>query len=105
MEKTNGNEQLQIEIKDEQASGTYANFAIITHSNSEFVLDFASYLPGMPKGKVQSRIIMVPENAKRLLFALQDNIRRYEEQFGPIEQKRSDSDVFVPNINDFKAEA
>ena len=80
----NKNQQLQIELKPEVAEGAYANFALITHSSSEMILDFAQMMPGMPKAQVRSRVIMAPEHAKRLLFALQDNIQKYEAQFGPI---------------------
>jgi hypothetical protein len=76
--------QLQIELPQEVAQGEYANFAIITHSSSDFVLDFARVLPGLPKAKVQSRVILAPEHAKRLMFALQENITRYEREFGAI---------------------
>lgn len=76
--------QLQIELPQETAEGEYANFAIITHSSSDFVLDFARMLPGVPKAKVKSRVILAPEHAKRLLMALQDNIVRYEREFGQI---------------------
>lgn len=78
------NQQLQIEIKPEMAQGTYCNLALLTHSSSEFVMDFLAMLPAMQKAEVRSRIIMAPEHAKRLLFALQDNVRKYEEQFGEI---------------------
>ena len=64
--------------------GTYSNMAVISHSSSEFILDFVRILPGMPKAKVQSRIILTPEHAKRLLSALQDNVAKYEQQFGSI---------------------
>ena len=67
MEEQNKEGQLQIELKEEVAQGTYANLAIITHSSSEFVLDFVRVLPGLPKAGVQSRIIVTPEHAKRLL--------------------------------------
>ena len=70
----NNNGQLQIELKEEVAQGTYANLAIITHSSSEFILDFIRVMPGMPKAGVQSRIVLAPEHAKRLLRALQENI-------------------------------
>jgi hypothetical protein len=66
------------------AEGIYANLAIITHSNSEFVLDFIRIMPGVPKAKVKSRIVLTPEHAKRLLLALNDNISKYEEQVGTI---------------------
>jgi len=77
--------QLNIEIKPEVASGSYSNLAIITHSQSEFILDFASMLPGIPKPTVNNRIIMAPEHAKRLLLALQDNIVKFEASNGEID--------------------
>ncbi len=81
----NKNEQgLQVELPQEVAQGEYANFAIITHSSSDFILDFARVLPGLPKAQVKSRVILAPEHAKRLLAALQENIMRYEKEFGPI---------------------
>ena len=76
--------QLQIELKEEIAEGTYANLAIIAHSTSEFVLDFVRMMPGVNKAKVKSRIVMTPEHAKRLAMALQDNLMKYETQFGEI---------------------
>ena len=78
------NQQLQIELKPEVAEGIYSNLAIITHSSSEVITDFVQMMPGMPKAQVKSRVIMAPEHAKRLLMALQDNIQKYEKQFGPI---------------------
>ena len=80
----NEKKQMNIELKPEVAKGNYANLAIISHSRSEFVIDFASILPGLPKPEVQSRIIMTPEHSKRLLAALTDNIRKYEDTFGTI---------------------
>lgn len=77
--------ELSININPEIASGKYSNLAIITHSRSEFILDFASMLPGMPKADVVSRIIMNPEHAKRLLLALKDNVEKFENQFGTIQ--------------------
>ena len=65
---------LQLELPQEVAQGEYANFAIITHSSSDFVVDFARVLPGVPKAQVRSRVILAPEHAKRLLAALQENI-------------------------------
>ena len=76
--------QLQIELPQDVAQGQYANFAIITHSSSDFVVDFACVLPGVPKAQVKSRVILAPEHAKRLLGALQENIVRYEHEFGTI---------------------
>lgn len=84
MEEQNVNNQLQIELKEDVAQGIYANLAIITHSSSEFVFDFIRVLPGMPKANVQSRIVIAPEHAKRLLRALEENVAKYEHQFGPI---------------------
>lgn len=76
--------KLNIELPEETAQGTYSNLAIITHSPSEFVLDFIRVMPGMPKAKVKSRVIVTPQHAKRLMKALQDNIRKFESQHGPI---------------------
>ena len=85
MDNNNNNQgQFQVELPQEVAQGEYANFAIITHSSSDFVLDFARILPGVPKATVKSRVILAPEHAKRLLMALQDNIVRYERSFGQI---------------------
>jgi hypothetical protein len=70
--------QIQIELTEEVAQGTYSNLVVIAHSASEFILDFIRLVPGVPKAKVKSRIIMTPDNAKRLLFALQENIQKYE---------------------------
>lgn len=77
-------QNLSINIAPELAGGKYANLAIIGHSATEFVLDFASVLPGANAAQVQSRVILAPEHAKRLMFAIQDNIRKYEHQFGEI---------------------
>ena len=73
-----------LEITPELALGLYSNFVMISHSTSDFILDFAQALPGLDRPKVGSRIVMAPEHAKRLLFALQDNIVRYEKEFGTI---------------------
>ncbi|MCD8186024.1 MAG: DUF3467 domain-containing protein [Rikenellaceae bacterium] len=78
-------QQLDIELSAEVADGIYSNMAIISHSTSEFVLDFIRMAPGMPKAKVKSRIILTPEHAKRLLLSLQDNIRKYESNFDEIQ--------------------
>jgi hypothetical protein len=83
-EKKDLKNQINIELKEEVAQGTYSNLAIITHSSSEFVIDFVRIMPGMPKANVQSRIILTPEHAKRLLLALKDNISKYEATHGAI---------------------
>ncbi len=78
-------QQLNIELTDEIAEGIYSNLAIITHSHSEFILDFVKIMPGVPKAKVKSRIILTPQHAKRLLNALKDNINKFEENFGLVD--------------------
>lgn len=78
------NPQLNIEISEEVAEGTYANLAIITHSHAEFVVDFVNVMPGTPKSKVKSRIILTPQHAKRLMHALIDNIDKFEDINGSI---------------------
>lgn len=75
---------LEIELSDAEANGTYSNLAMITHSPSEFVLDFIAVMPGVPKARVVKRLILTPDHAKRLMVALQDNVRKYEEQFSKI---------------------
>ena len=79
--------QLNIELSDEIAEGIYSNLAIIAHSQSEFVVDFIKLLPNVPKAKVKSRIILTPSHAKRLLAALADNVKKYEAQFGVIDDQ------------------
>jgi hypothetical protein len=76
---------IELSLDEQTAPGTYANLVVISHSSSEFVFDFAALLPAMPKAKVQSRIIMTPEHAKRLMMSLQENIIRYESAMGKIE--------------------
>jgi len=76
--------QLNIEISEEVAEGSYANLAIITHSHAEFVMDFVNVMPGTPKSRVKSRIIFTPMHAKRFMRALEENIERYEAANGPI---------------------
>jgi len=90
MEEQNEN-QLNIELSEEIAEGIYSNLAIITHSNQEFVLDFIRIMPGTPKAKVKSRIIITPEHAKRLLIALEDNIEKYEAVNGHIKTQQEPS--------------
>lgn len=82
--------QINIELGPDQAEGTYSNLVLITHSPAEFVLDFTRVLPGKPQAKVYSRIIMAPQHAKSLLRALEDNIKKYESQFGEIKIFGSD---------------
>ncbi len=81
-------QELKIELTPEIAAGHYSNLAVISHSGNEFFMDFIAVAPNMPQAKVQSRIIMTPENAKNLLFALRDNIAKYEANFGEISRKQ-----------------
>jgi len=79
------NNQLNIEISEEMAEGEYANLAIITHSNAEFVIDFVNVMPGTPKSRIKSRIIFTPMHAKRFMKALEENIERFESANGNIQ--------------------
>jgi len=79
--------QLNIELSEEIAEGIYSNLAVITHSNAEFVIDFIRAMPGVPKAKVKSRILLTPQHAKRLLKALADNVNKFESQHGPIKEQ------------------
>jgi hypothetical protein len=76
--------QINIELPEEVAEGVYSNLAIISHSHSEFVVDFIRMVPNVPKAKVKSRVILTPTHAKRMLRALADNVKKYEAQFGTI---------------------
>lgn len=82
-------QQLNIELTEDMADGTYANLAIITHSFAEFVFDFVSVMPNVPKAKVKSRIVMTPQHAKRLMRALVENVKRFEAQNGPIKEQET----------------
>jgi hypothetical protein len=81
------NQQLNIEISEEVSEGVYSNLVIITHSHAEFIVDFVNVMPGTPKSKVKSRIILTPQHAKRFLKALDDNIQRFEEAHGTIKDQ------------------
>ena len=88
----NNNEQknqLQIQLKPEIADGKYSNLAMIGHGPNEFLIDFIFAAPGMPQAPVVSRVIMSPENAKQLMFALTDNVKKYEAQFGEIKPRNA----------------
>jgi hypothetical protein len=84
MAEQNPAKQINIELSDEMAEGIYSNLAIITHSHSEFIVDFIKMMPGTPKAKVKSRIILTPQHAKRLYRALKDNISKFENLHGEI---------------------
>ncbi|MDR0412576.1 MAG: DUF3467 domain-containing protein [Dysgonamonadaceae bacterium] len=99
MDKQQNN--VQIELTDNVAQGIYSNLAVIAHSSSEFVVDFVQLMPGMPKAKVQARIILTPEHAKRLMFALADNVKKYESQNGEIQtQERGFHPPFVGPVGE-----
>ena len=79
-------QKIDIHLTEEVAQGVYPNVAIITHSHAEFILDFVSMMPGLPKGTVRSRVIMTPQNAKRLMAALNENIQKFEQNHGKIKE-------------------
>lgn len=101
---TQANQQINVELSEEIAEGTYSNLAMIAHSNSEFVIDFIRLMPGVPKAKVKSRIIMTPDHAKRLLAALKDNLDKYEQAFGKI-QGGEEASYFPMNFGGTLGEA
>jgi len=103
MEKNQASDEIQVELTDEIAQGIYSNLCVIAHSSSEFIIDFIRVLPGTPKAKVKSRIILTPDNAKRLLQALQDNINKFDEhtKFG----KNVAFDHFIPPIGGIQGQA
>ncbi len=94
--KNENQNQLNIELKEDVAQGKYANLAVITHSTSEFVIDFVGVMPGVPKAQVVSRVIMTPEHAKRLMLALGDNIKKFESMHGPIKNVESSGGANLP---------
>ncbi|RAU83881.1 DUF3467 domain-containing protein [Pontibacter arcticus] len=96
--------QINIELTEEIAEGEYSNLAMIAHSSSEFVIDFIRLMPGLPKAKVKSRIIITPEHAKRLASALADNIQKYESSFGEIKYAK-DTPSFPINFGGTMGEA
>ncbi|MGF1638943.1 MAG: DUF3467 domain-containing protein [Cyclobacteriaceae bacterium] len=102
--KANSPNQINIELSEEVAEGVYSNLAMIAHSNSEFVIDFIRLMPGVPKAKVKSRIVITPEHAKRFLYALKENIEKYEENFGAI-KKTEDAPKFPLNFGGAVGEA
>lgn len=90
--------QLNIELSEEIGDGEYANLAVITHSPSEFVLDFIKAMPNVPKAKVKARVVITPQHAKRLVRALQDNIVRYEAAHGNITEPNNSQNTFPMNF-------
>jgi hypothetical protein len=103
MENNQKVNEIQIELTDDVAQGMYVNLAVIAHSSSEFIIDFIRVVPGMPKAKVKSRVILTPDNAKRLLMALQDNIQKFDEMLRT--GKTTPFDGFIPPVGGIRGEA
>tara|TARA_B100000900_G_C20257949_1_gene584756 strand:- start:192 stop:518 length:327 start_codon:yes stop_codon:yes gene_type:complete len=96
MEKNKKNiQQINIELDEKISSGEYSNFVVVTHSQAEFVMDFTRILPGVPKAKVHSRIIMAPQHAKAFLGALNENIKKFESKHGEISMPKK-NEGFAP---------
>jgi len=95
-DKNNQKNQLNIELNEEVAQGIYSNLAIITHSSSEFVVDFVRIMPGVPKAQVKSRIVLTPEHAKRLMNALKENITKFESMHGEIKNVEGGTPPIMP---------
>ncbi|HCC70157.1 MAG TPA: DUF3467 domain-containing protein [Bacteroidales bacterium] len=104
-EKSKNPNQINIELNEEIAQGIYSNLAVITHSSSEFVVDFIRIMPGTKKAQVKSRIILTPEHAKRLLGAMNDNIKKYEAVHGPIKEVKGSGPVMPMNFGGPTAQA
>lgn len=96
MSSSVNNTEFKLQFNEEAAQGKYANLAVVAHSSSEFVIDFAKVLPGFQNPTVHSRIIMAPEHLKRLVAALEDNLKKYEQQYGPV--KLPEIDLVIPGI-------
>ena len=104
-EKSKNPNKINIELNEEVAQGIYSNLAVITHSSSEFVVDFVRIMPGIKKAQVKSRIILTPEHAKRLLGALNDNIKKYEAVHGTIKEVKGSGPVLPMNFGGPTAQA
>jgi hypothetical protein len=105
-DKNQPDNQLSIELNEEVAEGVYTNLAIISHSNSEFIMDFVNIMPGIPKAKVKSRVVMSPQNTKRLIHALNENMKKFEQIHGPVKMDNSPNNSGFPiNFGGPKAEA
>ncbi len=100
MEEQNNQQQVNIELGEKEAEGIYSNLAIISHSPAEFIIDFTRILPGVPKAKVLSRVIMTPQHAKLLVSALKDNIQKYESKFGEIKVMGEFPDGIADTVKD-----
>jgi hypothetical protein len=103
--KNQNQNPFNIELSEDVAQGVYSNLAVITHSPAEFVIDFIRIMPGVPKSKVKSRIILTPEHAKRLVAALSDNISKYEAVHGTIREVKGSGPVMPVNFGGPTAQA
>ncbi len=92
-DQNNKPKEMNIDLSEEVAQGVFSNLALINHSPTEFVVDFIQIMPGVPKPKVRSRVILTPQHMKKLLNAMQDNVAKYEDQFGAIEE---DANTNIP---------
>lgn len=97
--------QINIELPEEVAEGSYSNLSIVTHSPSEFIVDFIQLMPGVPKGKVKSRIVMTPDNAKKLMRAMTENIQKYETTHGTIKDTGPTGNAIPMNFGGPNTEA
>lgn len=97
----NEQQKIDINISEEVAQGVYSNLVVITHSNAEFIMDFVAMMPGVPKANVRSRVVMTPQNAKRFLGALNENIKKFEDKNGTIQETAMD----IPLIGNGGAQA
>lgn len=100
MENKNNPKEIQVELNDQIAEGIYSNLVIVSHSDAEFIFDFARLLPGKPKARIHSRIIMNPKNAKLFLKAFQENINKYEKNFGKIKDGNLDPSKLDIQVDD-----
>ena len=97
--------KLNIEMPEELAGGVYSNLAVVTHSQTEFVLDFIQVMPGTPKAKVRSRIVLAPQHAKRVMKALMGNVSKFESQHGEIVVGNTEEPAFPVNLGGPQGEA
>lgn len=104
-EQTKKANPLNIELTEDIAEGIYSNLAVITHSPAEFVIDFVRVMPGVPKAKVKSRVVITPQHARRLMRALAENIAKYESQHGQIQETKGPEHMIPMNFGGPKGEA
>ena len=105
LDKSKKGNKVDIELDEKVSEGTFSNLALINHSGTEFIVDFIQLLPGMPKAKVKSRIILSPEHAKKLMHALHDNVKKYEKNFGEIKNSSVSSSENIIHFGEVVGEA